>query len=301
MDINKFAPSGVLRHNHLLSLENYSEEDVFEILHRAKNLARIVSVGEKTNSLKGKQVALITKKGLTRTRIAFERAVSSIGGVPVVCAMSGSELEALVKDRLTVAAIAGYGVNAIVVQTSEITDAAAFEKLTDMPVISANGKSGPCEALSALMTVWRKKGKLGKMKVAMIGDPAAYADSFVYAFAASGFGITFVCPEQMKPTEETMNYCRQFADVETTDDLAAGLSGAEVVFVSEDDLPESFRLTRPLFEAKCPGAIILHTLPVAENGAIASDLVNHPAFCGLDEALCLPEIEMAVISLLVAK
>ena len=142
MDINRFTPEGKLEKKHLISLANYKEEEILEILHKTKDIERKLNAGEKLADLKGKFVCLITKHGFTRSRIAFETAVTRLSGSPVVCAVRGTELETMINDKLSMSAVAGYGVNAVVVQTSEETDAEAMERGLDIPVINANAKSG---------------------------------------------------------------------------------------------------------------------------------------------------------------
>ena len=208
MDINKFCPTGAISKKHLVSLANYTESEIYEILVLARDIATRLSAGEKLTFLKNKFISLITKRSFARSRIAFETAVTKLGGTPIVSTMHGSELENAITDKFTIEAIAGYGVNAIVVQTAESTDAEQVEKAVNIPIINANSKSGPCEALSALLTVWKKKGKLSGLKVTMIGDPSVYGDSFVYAFANCGFDITIVCPEDKNPPDEIINHCK---------------------------------------------------------------------------------------------
>ena len=301
MDINRFTPTGHISKNHLISLKNYSEEDIFEILHLANQISKAIAVGEKPLTLKNKKIALIAKNGLTYQRIAFENAVSALSGNAMVCSMSGSELESLVGDKLTVAAIVGYGVNALVVQTSEIGDAEAMEKLVSLPVVNAYGKSGPCEALAALLTVWRRKGRLDGLKISLIGSPEEFADSFAYAFSICGLDLTFVCPEEKTPSDKLLDFCRQFGSVSVSHSVQSGIKGADVVLVSEDGLDEKFTLTQPVYEENCPGALILHGLPVPTCGQISQELLSVPNFCGLQQALSLSEIEMSVLSLLLKK
>ena len=71
MDINKFTPTGKLAKKQHVSLSGYTEEDIFEILHRADGISKSLAVGEKPVFLKNKKIALITKGGLTRWRLAF--------------------------------------------------------------------------------------------------------------------------------------------------------------------------------------------------------------------------------------
>ena len=301
MDINKFSPTGVIDKKHLISLANYTEEEIYEILFKAREIATRLSAGEKLTYLKNKYVTLLTKRSFARSRIAFETAVSKLAGTPMISTMHGSELETVIKDRLTMEAIAGYGVNAIVVQTAEATDAEQIEKSVNIPIINANSKSGPCEALSALLTVWHRKGKLSGLKLTMIGDPACYADSFIYAFANCGLDITVVCPEDKNPSDEIINHCNQYGDLIITSDLEDGLKGADVVFVSDDGLDFTYTVDQTNLYLAKPDVIVLHTLPVLDGGGISEDVISSPAFVGLEEALHLPDIEMAVLSLLVGK
>lgn len=298
MDINKLAPTGVIAKKHLLSLSNYTEEEIYEILLRAREISQKKSVGEKLTSLKNKYALLITKRPFSRSRIAFEVAVSMLQGTAIVSTLHGSELEAMIKDKLSLAAMTGYGMDAIVVQTSELDDAELIEKSVNIPIINANPKSGPCEALTALYTVWQEKGKISGLKTAFIGNPSSYADSIAYGFANCDCDITFICPNELAPSSEIYGYCRQFGNVNVTCDLTEGIKGADVIFVSDDGLSDDFNLTRDDLERVAQNAIVLHTLPVAEDGNLTQEVINSSRFVGLKEAENLPTIEMAVLSLL---
>ena len=301
MDINRFTPSGNINKRHLVSLASYAEEEIYEILHRAREISIRLAAGEKLNYLKNKYVGLLTKRTFARSRVAFETAVTKLGGFPMVSTMHGSELEIIIKDKLSIEAIAGYGINAIVVQTAESQDAEQIEKSVNIPIINANSKSGPCEALAALLTVWNRKGKFTDLKVAMVGDPSVYADSFVYAFANCGFNITIICPEDKNPPEEIVNHCNQYGDLVICQDLEAGLKGADVIFVSNDGLDYNYLIDGVSINYAKPDAIVLHTLPIIPNESICEDIMTSPQLVALEEALHLPEIEMAILSLLISK
>ena len=301
MDINKLTPSGKLNKKHLLTLSNYTEEEIFEILLRARSLEQKKSAGEKTTDLKNKYALLITKRSFSRSRIAFEVAVSMLQGSPVVSTLHGSELELLIKDKLSLEALANYGMDVIVVQTAELTDAEHIEKSVNIPIVNGNPKSGPLEALAALYTVWKEKGRLSDLKITFFGDPAAYAESIAYGFANCGFEITFVCPEELKPSPEIYGYCRQFGDVNVTSDVRGGVKGADVIFVSDDGLSHRFDITNDVLSFAKPDVTVLHTLPVDPDGMLSEEVISSPRFAGLKEAEHLPLIDMAVMSLLVNK
>ncbi len=301
MDINKLTPVGAINKKHLLSLSGYTEEDICEILLKARELAQKKAVGEKTPALKNRYALLITKRSFSRSRIAFEVAVSMLQGSAIVSTLHGSELETMINDKLSLETLARYGMDAIVVQTSELGDAELIEKSVNIPIINANPKSGPCEALAALYTVWQKKGRLSGLKISFVGDSSAFADSVVYGFVNCGFDVTFVCPEELTPSAEVYGYCRQFGDVKVRTDIVDGIKGADVIFVSDDGLSADYDIDNDMLDAHAPNALVLHTLPVAPDGNLKEDVLSSPRFAGVEEAENLPLIEMAALCLLVVK
>lgn len=302
MDINYYKPCGTLNKKHLISLENYTEEEIYEILKRANDVAERLNAGEKQSSLKNKYVYLITKSGFSRSRIAFETAVTKLSGTFTVSSLPGDKIDSVLTDSLSMQAIEYYGVDAIVVRTDITADAETLEKHIDLPIINANPRSGPLEALSALSTVWEKKGRLSGLKIATIGNPSVFAENYLYAFVKCGADVTVICPKELYPDEKVRNYCAQYGDLSVTDDLTAGLKDADCVFVSDDESMKEYVLTADVLSVAKPTALILHSLPISkENSLISDEVAASPNFVGLRLAENLQKIIMAVLDLLVAK
>lgn len=300
MNINSYKSTGALNKKHLVSLQNYTEENIYEILFAAKEITARLAAGEKLTALKNKYIYLITKRGFSRSRIAFETAVNKLSGTSTVSTMHGSDIDSVLKDGLSLAAIAEYGVNAIMVSTEMSTDAETLEKNVSLPVINANSKSGPCEALAALLTVWEKKGRLSGLKVAVIGDAEEASDGFIYAFIKCGADVTAVCPEGNRPQEKTLGYCAQYGDVIVTDDIKSGVADADVIYVSGKNSGEKFVLTEELLQTAKPDAIVLHVLPVpCENANLTEDVIKSRNFAALEQAVNLQRILTAALYLLV--
>ncbi|MDY2714334.1 MAG: hypothetical protein SOV37_03150 [Candidatus Borkfalkiaceae bacterium] len=300
MNINSYKSTGTLNKKHLVNLQNYTEENIYEILFAAKEITARLAAGEKLTALKNKYIYLITKRGFSRSRIAFETAVSKLSGTSTVSTMHGSDIDSVLKDGLSLAAIAEYGVNAIMVSTEMSTDAETLEKNVSLPVINANSKSGPCEALAALLTVWEKKGRLSGLKVAVIGDAEEASDGFIYAFIKCGADVTAICPEGNRPQEKTLGYCAQYGDVIVTDDIKSGVADADVIYVSGKNSGEKFVLTEELLQTAKPDAIVLHVLPVpCENANLTEDVIKSRNFAALEQAVNLQRILTAALYLLV--
>lgn len=302
MDINQYKAKGVIDKKHLVSLVNYTEDEIYEILKRAKDICDRLSAGEKQNSLKNKNVYLITKSGFSRSRIAFETAVTKLSGAYTVSSLPGAQIDDVLTDSLSMRAIAYYGIDAIVVRTELSTDAETLEKHVDLPIINANSRSGPLEALSALLTVWELKGRISGLKVAMIGNPSVFAENYIYAFVKCNADVTVICPKELNPDEKTVNYCAQYGDLRVTDDLIKGIADADCIYISEDDLPERYRVTDETLALAKPTVIVLHALPVPKiNALIAKSVVDSKSFAGLKAAENLQKVEMSVLDLLIAK
>ena len=300
MDINSYKSTGALNKKHLVSLQNYTEENVYEILFAAKEITARLAAGEKLTALKNKYIYLITKRGFSRSRIAFETAVSKLSGSFTVSTMRGEEIDAVLKDGLSLSAIAAYGVNAMVVITEMKADAETLEKNVSLPVINANSKSGPCGALAALLTVWEKKGRLAGLKVAVISDADETADEFVYACVKCGADVTAICPEGKRPQEKTLDYCAQYGDVLVTDDIKSGVADADVIYVSGENSDEKFVLTEELLQTAKPSAVVLHVLPVpSESANLTEKVIKSRNFAALEQAVNLQKILTAALYLLV--
>ena len=54
MDINKFSPTGAIDRKHLISLANVTEDEIYEILYKAKEISTRLLAGEKLTYLKNK-------------------------------------------------------------------------------------------------------------------------------------------------------------------------------------------------------------------------------------------------------
>lgn len=300
MDINRYKATDKLDKKHLVSLANYTEEEIYEILIAARDISARLAAGEKQYALKGKYVYLITKSEFSRSRIAFETAVTKLSGTYTVSTLPGSKLDTILSDDLSMKAIAYYGVDAIVVRTEFNADAELLEKHVDIPIVNANSKSGPCEALAALLTVWEEKGRLNKLKVVMVGEPDKFADSIIYAFIKCGAEVTLVCPKNLAPNDATLNYCTQYGGVTVTDDLVTAAVGADCIYVSDDGLPKDYEITANVLSVAKPSVSVLHTLPVvSENHTVSSEVLESKNFVGLRQAENLQRIEMAVLTLLV--
>ena len=217
MNVNSHTQKHELKDKTLITLQNVSVEDIYEILHLARDIKKKQTVGEKINSLQGQHIALLTKPSYVRSRITFQIAVSELGGNPITVSLPGSSIAEELKDQDTTEIVKRLGVSAVVVDTEFLHDAEVLENYSTMPVINANGRTSPCQSLAALLTIWEQKGTLQGLKMTVIGN-VDNGDYSLFAGAAKcGIDLAVVCPEGSEPPSEILNYCGQFGFVEVFD------------------------------------------------------------------------------------
>ncbi|MBT3271916.1 MAG: ornithine carbamoyltransferase, partial [Spirochaetales bacterium] len=82
----------------LLSLKNYSSEEIRYLLDLAKEVKQERKAGSLSQRLTGKTIALLFEKRSTRTRCAFETAFGEEGGHPVF--LSTADVHLGVKESI---------------------------------------------------------------------------------------------------------------------------------------------------------------------------------------------------------
>ena len=82
----------MINQNHLLTLLDYSPEEILELIDLAKQLKEEKKNGIKHCHLEGKNVVLLFEKDSTRTRCAFEVAAADLGMNAVYIGSSGSQM-----------------------------------------------------------------------------------------------------------------------------------------------------------------------------------------------------------------
>jgi Ornithine carbamoyltransferase len=99
--------------------------------------------------------------------------------------------------------------DAIVVRTYDHATMEEWAREATMPVINGlTDLSHPCQALSDLLTIREKKGRLKGVKIAYIGDGNNVANSLIEAAAKMGMIITLGCPVGYQPEQHVVDRAR---------------------------------------------------------------------------------------------
>ena len=257
----------------IISIEDFSREEITYILKRSKAMESLASKG--SDMLKGKILATLFFEPSTRTRLSFEAAMLKLGGS--VIGFAEAEIASVRKGENladTVRTVENY---ADVIALRHPLDGAAklAAELAKVPII--NGGSGseehPTQALIDLYTVQKEKKKIDGLKIALVGDLryGRTVHSLAYALSLYNIDLYLISPESLRMRREVLRAIKNKIQVTEDSNLEKVIPQMDVLYVTRI---QKERFPDPAEYAKVKGIykINLETLSSAKKEMI----ILHP-------------------------
>lgn len=295
---------------HLLSLGDFSGEELEAYIQRALILKKEAGQGVCHQQLAGRTVSLIFEKPSTRTRVSFEAAMYGLGGRVVY--LSGRDTQLARHEPLKdMARVMSRYVDGLVVRTFGQEVVEELARYATIPVLNAlTDLHHPCQILSDVMTVIEKKGPISNLKIAWIGDGNNMANSWLQAAARLGFELVLACPEGYEPDAAIMAAAVKEGKKPITlvRDPQEAVRGADVINTDvwasmgqEAEQQERKRIFRPyqvnaaLLTRAAAEAIVLHCLPAHRDEEITEEVLEGPQCVAFDQAENKLHIHKAIL------
>ncbi len=295
---------------HLLSLADFSGEELAAYIDRAIVLKKEAAAGQRHDSLAGKTIGMIFEKPSTRTRVSFEAAMYGLGGQVIY--LSGRDTQLARNEPLKdMARVMSRYVDGLVVRTfgqEVVEELAAYATI---PVINAlTDLHHPCQVLSDVMTVIEKRGPIQDLVIAWVGDGNNMANSWIQAAARLGFELVLACPEGYDPDPDILAAAQgeatkpitvvrdpreavARADVINTDVWAS--MGQEAEQAERLTVFTPYQVNDDLLAAAPADAIVLHCLPAHRGEEITDDVLEGPRSVAFDQAENKLHIHKAIL------
>jgi ornithine carbamoyltransferase len=306
-----------MNQRHLLSLKDYSREDIEEIFELAAQVkADPHAYG---GVLQGKSLAMIFQKPSTRTRVSFEVGMFELGGHALYLGADQIQLQRgeTVADTAQVLSRYVDGIMARVFSHQDVLDLA---KHGSVPVI--NGLSNllhPCQALADYFTLRERRGSLEGLKIAYVGDGNNVCHELLFGAVKLGMAMSAGCPQGYQPNQLIVKSAVREAQKlgapapEVTDDPMAAVAGADVVYtdvwtsMGQEEEAEArvqafqgFMVTPEMMAAASPEAVFMHCLPAHRGEEVAAEVIDGPQSVVFDEAENRLHVQKAVMMLLMS-
>lgn len=192
---------------HFLTLRDFSKEEILSLVNHASELKK-----EPKKLLQDKTLAMIFEKNSTRTRMAFELAITELGGKALFLSSNDLQLSRgePVKDT---ARVIGAMVDFVMMRVNKHETLLEFARYSKAPVINALSELyHPTQVLGDLFTIkeWNKMQN-GIAKVAFIGDSNNMCNSWLITAAILGFEISIAMPKNYKISPEIWEFAMKQA------------------------------------------------------------------------------------------
>lgn len=274
-----------LKGRNLLTLKDYTKEEIDYLLTLSSDLKAKKRAGIKGNTLEGKNIALIFEKPSTRTRCAFAVAAKDEGAMPEYLGKSDIQLgkKETVADT---ARVLGRMFDGIEFRGYEHQTVEILGEFAGVPVW--NGLTDlyhPTQILADFLTIKENFGKLEETKLVYTGDGRNnMANSLMVGSAIMGVNYTIAAPENLWPEKELVEECRILAEssgaeITLTSDPVKGVKNADAIYTDvwvsmgeEEQFSERIEMLTPyqvnmemIKNTENPDVIFLHCLPAYHN------------------------------------
>jgi len=275
---------------HLLTLKDWSPGQIEEVIEKSMEIKR--NPERFRTTLKGRSLALIFQKTSTRTRVSFEVAMTQLGGHALYLDWRTTNFKmADVKDETR---YLSRNVDCIMARLLRNSDLKAMAEASQVPVINGcDEKYHPCQAITDLMTVKERTGRLKGAKLVYIGVHNNVCNSLIVGCTKTGVEITTVTPIRNESSldKELIETAEKTGLHKTTLNVENAVKDADVVytdtwvdmeffldpkFKEEKEkrikLMTSYQINRELL--KDSKALVMHDMPIHRGYEISGEIIE---------------------------
>ncbi|HEH3988246.1 TPA: ornithine carbamoyltransferase [Campylobacter jejuni] len=283
---------------HFLTLRDCSKEEILSLVNHASELKK-----EPKKLLQDKTLAMIFEKNSTRTRMAFELAITELGGKALFLSSNDLQLSRgePVKDT---ARVVGAMVDFVMMRVNKHETLLEFARYSKAPVINALSELyHPTQVLGDLLTIkeWNKMQN-GIAKVAFIGDSNNMCNSWLIAAAILGFEFSIAIPKNYKISPEIWEFAMKQAlisgaKISLSHDKFEALKDKDIVItdtwvsMGEENEKErkikefeGFMIDKKAMSVANKDAILLHCLPAYRGYEVSEEIFEKHADVIFEEA-----------------
>ncbi len=280
---------------HFLTLMDFSQEELQQLIARAIELKKIHKSGEIYEPLKNMTLAMIFEKSSTRTRVSFEAGMNQLGGHGMFLSSRDTQLgrgEPIEDSARVISSM----VDIVMIRTFGHDIVEKFAEYSRVPVINAlTDDFHPCQLLADMMTYVEHRGSIQGKTATYVGDGNNMCHSWMNAAKQFGFHLNIASPKGYEPNaqllEELSEHVTLFNDINAsvensdliTTDVWASMGQEEEQTIREKSF-KSFIVNSAVMAKANDDAIFMHCLPAHREEEVSASVIDGPQSVVWDEA-----------------
>ncbi len=297
---------------HFLSLLDFTPDELRGLISRAIELKRIQRSGEIFEPMKNKVLGMVFEKSSTRTRVAFETAMSQSGGHAIFLSPRDTQLGRgePIEDS---ARVLSRMVDVIMIRTFEHEKLEKFSHNSRVPVINAlTDRLHPCQLLADIQTYVEHRGEIKGKTVAWIGDGNNMCHSYINAARQFEFNLRIACPQGYEPNSAILVAAKERASLVRDAKVAAkdadlivtdvwASMGQEEEQQRREKAFAAYQVNEDVMAQAKPDALFMHCLPAHRDEEVSSSVIDGPQSVVWDEAENRLHSQKALLEFLVTR
>ena len=277
---------------HFLHIGDYSKDELWDILHLAKEIKTRFNNREDYKPFKDQSLAMIFAKPSARTRVSFETGFTWMGGHALFLGPNdiGVGKREAIKDISRLFSRYNDLIMARLFDHHHILELAEHASI---PVINGlTDYNHPCQIMADILTIWEHRGNLDDLKITYMGDGNNIVHSWLQL--ASIFPMHFVCcgPSGFEPDEKTVKNVKEskISTFELSHNSKSAVDGADVIYTDvwasmgqkeevekREKIFADYQVNETLMESTGKDTMFMHCLP-AERGREVTDSVMEASY-----------------------
>jgi len=195
---------------HFLSLDDFTKEEILEMINLAVNIKEEAKAKNYVPYLKNQTLGMIFEKSSTRTRVSFEVGIHQLGGTGLFLSSRDLQLGRGEPLRDTARVISRM-VDMVMIRTFGHDKIEEFAKYSSVPVINGLTDSyHPVQMMADYLTMV-EHDKDDDAVVAYIGDGNNMAHSWMMLASKLGFELRIATPKGYEVDEKVLEKALVFA------------------------------------------------------------------------------------------
>ena len=277
---------------HFLTLQDLPKSDILAIVERATILKHNPKLA---SSQARKTLGMIFEKSSTRTRVAFESAMTQMDGASLFLNSGDSQL-GRGEPIADTARVLSRMVDCLAIRTFEHRKLEQFAEHSTIPVINAlTDDFHPCQLLADMQTYNEHRGSVSGKRVAWIGDGNNMCQSYINAASVFDFELIIACPEGFEPHPDLVSkysdrvsilyepkQAAKNVDLVVTDVWAS--MGKEDEQVKRRASFANYKITAELMALAASDALFMHCLPAHRGEEVSAEVIDANDSIVWDEA-----------------